>query len=86
MAAIGPAFMLVTERYAPSFSGKGAFGPIFRLSCAIGLLAGAGLVYQRSCRMFPIRTRIPSSIFPGPPTDLVLLFSPFSEILWLDRE
>lgn len=49
MAAVGPAFMLVTERYAPSFSGKGAFGPVFRLSCAIGLLAGAGLVYQRSC-------------------------------------
>lgn len=49
MAAIGPAFMAVTERYAPSFSGKGAFPPIFRLSIAIGALAGVGLVYQRSC-------------------------------------
>lgn len=41
--------MLTTERYAPSFSGRGAFGPVFRLSCAIGLIAGAALVYQRSC-------------------------------------
>ncbi|KAK5458489.1 hypothetical protein LTS15_004571 [Exophiala xenobiotica] len=52
MAAVGPAFMLVTERYAPSFSGRGAFGTVFRLSCAVGLLAGAGLVYQRSCLRF----------------------------------
>lgn len=51
MAAIGPAFMLATERYAPSFSGRGAFGPVFRLSCAVGLIAGAALVYQRSCCM-----------------------------------
>jgi hypothetical protein len=50
MAGVGPAFMLTTERYAPSFSGKGAFGPPFRLSIAIGLLAGLGLVYQKSCR------------------------------------
>lgn len=44
--------MLMTERFAPSFSGRGAFPPVFRLSCAIGLLAGAGLVYQRSCLRF----------------------------------
>lgn len=50
VAAIGPAFMLLTERYAPSFAGKGAFPPVFRLSVGIGLLAGAGMVYQRSCR------------------------------------
>jgi len=50
VAAIGPVFMLVTERYAPSFAGKGAFPPVFRLSVGIGLLAGAGMVYQRSCR------------------------------------
>ena len=42
--------MLLTERYAPSFSGRGAFPPVFRLSVGIGLLAGAGMVYQRSCR------------------------------------
>lgn len=41
--------MLITERYAPSFAGKGAFPPILRLSIAIGVTAGVGLVYQRSC-------------------------------------
>lgn len=41
--------MLTTERYAPSFSGKGAFGPSFRLAVGIGIIAGVGLVYQRSC-------------------------------------
>ncbi|OAL35159.1 hypothetical protein AYO20_05636 [Fonsecaea nubica] len=35
MAAVGPAFMLVTERYAPSFSGRGAFPMAFRLGCAV---------------------------------------------------
>jgi len=44
--------MLTTERYAPSFAGKGAFPPIFRLSVAIGITAGLGLVYQRSCLRF----------------------------------
>ncbi|ETN46986.1 uncharacterized protein HMPREF1541_01176 [Cyphellophora europaea CBS 101466] len=52
MAAIGPAFLTVTERYAPSFSGRGAYPPLFRLSVAVGLVAGAGLVYQRSCLRF----------------------------------
>jgi hypothetical protein len=49
LAAIGPAFMLVTERYAPSFSGKGAFPPVFRLSIAMGVVGGLGMVYQTSC-------------------------------------
>ena len=49
MAAVGPAFMLTTERFAPSFSGRGAFPPIFRLSCAMGAIAGAYLVWERSC-------------------------------------
>lgn len=44
--------MLTTERYAPSFAGKGAFPPILRLSIAIGAVAGLGLVYQRSCLRF----------------------------------
>lgn len=52
MATLGPAFMLATERYAPSFAGKGAFPPILRLSIAIGVTAGLGLVYQRSCLRF----------------------------------
>src|ERR1700744_5669900 len=50
MAAVGPAFMLMTERYAPSFSGRHAFPMAFRLGCAVGIIAGFGLVYQRSCR------------------------------------
>lgn len=44
--------MLATERYAPSFAGKGAFPPVFRLSVAIGALAGTAMVYQRSCLRF----------------------------------
>lgn len=52
MASLGPLFMLATERYAPSFAGKGAFPPILRLSVAIGAVAGLGLVYQRSCLRF----------------------------------
>lgn len=44
--------MLTTERYAPSFSGKGAFGPVFRLSVVVGAFAGLGMVYQRSCLRF----------------------------------
>lgn len=48
--------MLLTERFAPSFSGKGAFPPVLRLSVGIGLIAGAGMVYQRSCRMSNVGT------------------------------
>ncbi|KAK5075426.1 hypothetical protein LTS08_001507 [Lithohypha guttulata] len=51
-ATLGPLFMLTTERFAPSFAGKGAFGPPFRLSIAVGVTAGLGLVYQRSCLRF----------------------------------
>lgn len=52
VAGIGPLFMLTTERYAPSFAGKGAFAPILRLSVAMGAIAGVGTVYQRSCLRF----------------------------------
>lgn len=56
MAAIGPVFMVVTERYAPSFSGKGAYAPLLRLSVAVGAVAGLGLVYQSSCStVYPIK-------------------------------
>lgn len=49
MAAVAPSAMLITERFAPSFAGKGGFPPVFRLSCAIGLIAGTILVWERSC-------------------------------------
>lgn len=44
--------MLTTERFAPSFAGKGAFPPILRLSIAVGAIAGLGFVYQKSCLRF----------------------------------
>ena len=44
--------MLATEKYAPSFAGKGAFPPVFRLSVFVGVTAGLGLVYQSSCLRF----------------------------------
>jgi hypothetical protein len=48
---MGPAFMLVTERFAPSWAGKGAFPPVFRLSCAMGFLAAGFLTWEKSCCM-----------------------------------
>jgi len=51
-AAVGPLFMLTTERYAPSFAGKGAFPPILRLTGVVGVVAGLGYVYQKSCLRF----------------------------------
>lgn len=44
--------MLATEKYAPSFAGKGVFGPVFRLSVLTGVVAGLGTVYQKSCLRF----------------------------------
>jgi hypothetical protein len=58
MAAVAPAFMLTTERFAPSFSGRGAFPPVFRLSCAMGLIAGAYLVWERSSCMSHPRFKV----------------------------
>ncbi|RMZ90143.1 hypothetical protein DV736_g2619, partial [Chaetothyriales sp. CBS 134916] len=52
VAAFGPLFMLTLERFTPSFSSKGTFPPILRLSSAMGVLAGLGIVYQRSCLRF----------------------------------
>ncbi|KAF7511599.1 hypothetical protein GJ744_004187 [Endocarpon pusillum] len=49
IGAMGPAFMLATERWAPSWAGKGAFPPVFRLSCAMGILAAGFLTWERSC-------------------------------------
>jgi hypothetical protein len=47
-AVAGPGLMLVWERVAPSFVGKGGFAPIMRLAGAIGAGAGFFMVYQRS--------------------------------------
>lgn len=47
-STLGPGLMLSWEKFAPSYSGRGAFAPIMRLSGAIGLGAGFLLVYQQS--------------------------------------
>lgn len=40
--------MLVWERFAPSYVGKGGFAPIMRLAGVIGLTAGFLKFYSRS--------------------------------------
>lgn len=47
-AAAGPGLMLLWERVAPSFVGKGGFAPIMRLAGVIGAGAGFLMIYQRS--------------------------------------
>ena len=49
---MGPGFLLLTERFAPSFAGKGAFPPVLRLSALVGATAGIYHVYQNSCLRF----------------------------------
>ncbi|KAL8843067.1 MAG: hypothetical protein Q9176_002370 [Flavoplaca citrina] len=51
-AAAGPGLMLVWERFAPSYVGKGGFAPIMRLAGVIGLTAGFLQFYNRSIFRF----------------------------------
>jgi hypothetical protein len=51
-AAAGPGLMLLWERVAPSYVGKGGFAPIMRLTGVIGVGAGFLMFYQRSIRLF----------------------------------
>ncbi len=46
--AFGPALMLLWERVAPSYVGRGGFAPIMRLTTAISLGAGFLVFYQQS--------------------------------------
>lgn len=46
----GPGMMLVWEKFAPSYVGKGGFAPIMRLSGVIGVGAGFFYFYNRSIR------------------------------------
>ncbi|KAF2145167.1 uncharacterized protein K452DRAFT_349450 [Aplosporella prunicola CBS 121167] len=48
----GPAAMLLMERVAPSYVGRGGFPPIMRLTAGVGLVAGFLMVYQRSIYRF----------------------------------
>ncbi|KAL8701990.1 MAG: hypothetical protein Q9224_000227 [Gallowayella concinna] len=51
-AAAGPSLMLVWERVAPSYVGKGGFAPIMRLAGVIGITAGFLDIYNRSIFRF----------------------------------
>ncbi|KAI9793451.1 MAG: hypothetical protein M1835_007250 [Candelina submexicana] len=51
-AAAGPGLMLLWERIAPSYVGKGGFPPIMRLTGAVSLTAGFLMLYQRSALRF----------------------------------
>jgi len=48
----GPSLMLLWERVAPSYVGKGGFAPIMRLSGVISAGAGFLFFYQRSVCAF----------------------------------
>lgn len=74
-ATAGPGLMLLWEKIAPSYVGKGGFAPIMRLTGVIGLGAGFLMFYQRSIRSFPI--------MPAPRQALANLLSPRSAILRL---
>jgi NADH-ubiquinone oxidoreductase complex I, 21 kDa subunit len=50
-AAAGPALLLLMERIAPSYVGRGGFAPIMRLCSAVGLSAGFLIFYQSSTCM-----------------------------------
>ena len=50
-AAAGPGLMLLWERVAPSYVGKGGFASIMRLTGLVGIGGGFGLFYSRSIRM-----------------------------------
>lgn len=51
-AVAGPGLMVLWEKIAPSYAGKGAFAPIMRLSGVIGAGAGFMIFYQRSIMRF----------------------------------
>lgn len=50
VATAGPALMLLWERVAPSYVGKGGFASIMRLTGVVGATAGFLTFYQRSIR------------------------------------
>jgi hypothetical protein len=56
--------MLLWERIAPSYVGRGGFAPIMRLTGVIGLGAGFLVYYQRSIRALylPLGIRCPSEL------------------------
>ncbi|KAH8589710.1 NADH-ubiquinone oxidoreductase-like protein 21 kDa subunit [Bisporella sp. PMI_857] len=51
-AGVAPGLMLLWEKFAPSYVGRGGFASIMRLSGAIGVGGGFLLFYQRSILRF----------------------------------
>ncbi|KAI9820338.1 MAG: hypothetical protein M1827_005960 [Pycnora praestabilis] len=51
-AAFGPALMLLWEKVAPSYVGRGGFAPIMRLTGVISVGAGFLMFFQRSTLRF----------------------------------
>lgn len=66
--------MVVWERFAPSYAGKGAFASIMRLTGVIGITAGFLAFYSRSTCSF-----LDSSEFCSLLTNLLVRFYGFSE-------
>jgi len=52
LAVAAPSLLLLYERVAPSFVGKGGFAPILRLNVALGAAAGFLMLCQRSSYRF----------------------------------
>jgi hypothetical protein len=68
-ATAGPGLMLLWEKIAPSYVGKGGFAPIMRLTGVIGLGAGFLMFYQRSICMSP-SLPIPILSSPSSPANI----------------
>ncbi|KAI9830441.1 MAG: hypothetical protein M1819_005693 [Sarea resinae] len=51
-ATFGPGLMLLWERIAPSYVGRGGFAPIMRLTTGVSACAGFLLFFQRSTLRF----------------------------------
>jgi hypothetical protein len=90
-AVAGPGLMLLWEKVAPSYVGKGGFAPIMRLSGVIGAGAGFLLLYQRSISAYIPPLQILSGakaitwLDSGIEKELHVLMI-YSAILWLHGE
>lgn len=78
--AFGPALMMLWERVAPSYVGRGGFAPIMRLTGVISLGAGFLVLYQQSARQLTVKRLNSSTIM----ADCVRF--PTSTLLWIHRE
>jgi len=63
-AAAGPGGLLLMEKFAPSYVGRGGFAQAMRLGGFLGLCGGFLYFYQRSTRAFHLPTPSPSDGWP----------------------